>query len=123
MWSIILGLFVILLLFYIMRGSEHFDTYGNHLEAAKFLTGPDKLINREIFERPDVFLRYDWHTKNSGGLNVYDKLYEQWTQEKQQADKEYDIKQMVADYGATVSANPVILNTMGQKIRLIQKEF
>ena len=123
MWELVLGIFVVLFVIYMMKSGENFDTYGNTLEAAKFLRGPNPIMNEEIKNMPDVFLRYDWHNKDFYGLDVYDKLYEQWTQEKWNANKDYDLEKMVADYGATVSANPVTINTMGQTIRLVQKEF
>lgn len=123
MWAIVLVIIIVLLIFYMRQSNENFDTYGNTLEAAKFLTGPNKALNAEIYEKPDIFLRYDWHNKDAQGMDPYDKLYEEWTYDKQQADRSYDLASMVAEYGATVAANPVQTFAMGQKIRLMQKEF
>lgn len=73
----IIVLIVIILLF-IRRSNEHFDTYRNHNEFANeyYKKHDPGILGKLNVHKTDLYAKYMWNEKNKDGLELYDHYYE-----------------------------------------------
>lgn len=61
--------------------AEHFDTYWNHSMGAQsqyaISDNPDQIETSKDLKDTEVLAKYTWNEKDTDGLGVYDKFYEE----------------------------------------------
>ena len=90
----IVTIIIVIVLWYVLftHKSESFDVYNNHAEGASYvyeLSGIPATGQRVDMSVPEAGLiaKYTWSEKDPVGLNVYDHMYEDYTNVFKYADE------------------------------------